>query len=100
MTVIQDDLVRAGKNIIWLNLSDNGFTENDLGFLRQLPNIEKLRLEKNPISDGISDELVGLRHLTALNLNETKISNVCLTRLEKNPSLKKIYTWKTAVRQD
>jgi uncharacterized membrane protein len=98
MALIQGDLVRAGKNIIWLNLSNNGFTENDLGFLRQLPNIEKLRLEKNPISDGISDEVIGLRHLTALNLNETKISSTCLARLEKNPSLKKIYTWKTAVR--
>src|SRR5258708_2117873 len=60
MAAIQHDLVRLGKNIIWLNLSDNRFTENDLGFLKLLSNVEKLRLEKNPISDGISDDLVAL----------------------------------------
>jgi uncharacterized membrane protein len=100
MARIKDDLVRAGKNIIWLNLSDNGFTENDLGFLKQLPNIKKLRLEKNPISDGISDDVVTLKHLEAINLNETKISSACLAQLVKNPALKRIYTWKTAVKEN
>ena len=97
-SVLQDDLLPVGKNIIWLNLSDNGFTENDLGILKSLSNVEKLRLEKNPIADGIGDEVGALKHLEAINLNETKISNAGLARLEKNPALKRIYTWKTAVK--
>ena len=92
---IVNDLKPVVRNIIWLNLSDNGFTENDLGILKHMSNVEKLRLEKNPISDGISDYLEGLKYLEAVNLNETKISTVCLNRLKQNPSIKRIYTWKT-----
>ena len=95
---LQNELLPVGKNIIWLNLSDNGFTEKDLDVLKSLSNIEKLRLERNPVADGISDEVVALKHLEAINLNETKISNAGLARLKQNPSLKRIYTWKTAVK--
>lgn len=96
---VKDELAGLEKNIIWLNLSDNGFIDGDLAFLKQLSNLEKLRLEKNPLTDNISGDLAELRHLTAVNLNETKITNTGLARLEKNPTLKKIYTWRTAVRQ-
>jgi uncharacterized membrane protein/mono/diheme cytochrome c family protein len=96
MAAIKNDLAKVAKNIIWLNLSGNNLTENDLAFLDQLSNLEKLRLEKNPVTDGISDRLVTLKHLEAVNLNETKISAVCLARLEKNPAIKRVYTWKTA----
>jgi hypothetical protein len=73
---IQGDLVKVAGNIIWLNLSDNGLTENDLGFLKQLSNLEKLRLEKNPIADGISDHLAALQHLE-------KRSDTILTKLPR-----------------
>jgi Leucine-rich repeat (LRR) protein len=96
---LKDELAGLEKNIIWLNLSDNGFTDGDLAFLKQLSNLEKLRLEKNPLTDSISGDLAGLHHLEAVNLNETKLTNSGLARLEKNPTLKRIYTWKTAVKQ-
>ena len=60
-----------------------------------MSNVEKLRLEKNPISGGISDYLEGLKHLDAVNQNETKISTACLNRLQQNRAIKRIYTWKT-----
>jgi uncharacterized membrane protein len=94
-----DDLSGLEKHIVWLNLSDNGFRDGDLAFLKQLSNLEKLRLEKNPLTDSISGDLVTLRHLEAVNLNETKLTDEGLARLKKNPSLKRIYTWKTGVRQ-
>lgn len=84
------------QNIIWLNLSDNGFTEHELSILSDMTNLEKLRLEKNPVSDGISDHLTNLKHLEAVNLNETKITAACLDKLHDNEAIKRIYTWRTA----
>jgi hypothetical protein len=94
MGSLVNDLRSVAKNIIWLNLSDNGFTEHDLGILSEMTNVEKLRLEKNPISDGICKHLEGLKYLEALNLNETKISEACLNSLKQNGIVKRIYAWK------
>lgn len=92
---IANDLRPVAKNIIWLNLSDNDFTENDLDILKLMSNVEKLRLEKNPISDGISTHLEGLKYLEAVNLNETKLTPAGLVNLRKNSAIQRIYTWKT-----
>jgi hypothetical protein len=92
-----NELRAVSSNIIWLNLSDNGFTEKDLGILSQMSNLEKLRLEKNPIGDDVSMYLVGLKYLEAINLNETKITTVCVSKLQQNPAIKRIYTWKSGV---
>lgn len=92
---VRDDLQKIGPNIIWLNLSDNGLTENDLGFLQQLTNLEKLRLEKNPVGDGISEHIAGLQHLEAVNLNETKITMACINKLNGHPGIKRVYAWRT-----
>jgi Leucine-rich repeat (LRR) protein len=96
---IKDVLTGMEKNIIWLNVAGNGLTDADLHFLKQLSNVEKLRLERNPLTDGITDDLIGLHHLEAVNLNETKITGNGLARLQKNASIKRIYTWHTAVKQ-
>ncbi|ULQ51406.1 DUF2231 domain-containing protein [Flavihumibacter fluvii] len=92
---IKANLKSVAKNIVWLNLSNNGLTEKDLDFLPQMTNLEKLRLEKNPVTDGISYQLAGLQHLEALNLNETKITRACMEKLRALPNLKRVYTWKT-----
>lgn len=96
MADIAPTLQAVGANIVLLNLSDNGFTEQDLAFLKQLPNLEKLRLEKNPIGDDIGELLLELEHLNAVNLNETKITKATLAILHQNPAIKRIYCWKTA----
>ncbi|MFC0186586.1 Uncharacterized membrane protein [Pseudarcicella hirudinis] len=86
------------KNIIWLNLSENGLTDNDFDFLKDCTNLEKLRVEKNPVSDAFSNYLSKMPHLEALNLNETKITESSLTQLRKLPSLKRIYTFGTSIK--
>ena len=95
MEGIVNELRPVAKNIVWLNLSDNDFTDSDLEILIHISNVEKLRLEKNPISDGICKYLEGLKYLEALNLNETKISSAGVKRLQQNRSIKRIYAWKT-----
>jgi hypothetical protein len=95
MESIENELGPVARNIIWLNLSDNDFSEGDLEILMQMSNVEKIRLEKNPISDGICKHLEGLKYLEALNLNETKVSEACVNSLRQNGTIKRIYTWKT-----
>ena len=92
---IKPSLKGVAKNVIWLNLSGNGLTENELDFLLLMTNLEKLRLEKNPLTDQITQKLEGLNHLEALNLNETRITGVTLEKLKQLPALKKVYSWHT-----
>lgn len=97
--VFKSEILPLAKNIIWLNLSGNGFTDGDLDFLAALTNIEKLRLDNNPITDKISDQLIGLKHLEAVNLNATGITTSGVEELKKNAAIKRVYSWNTAAAQ-
>ena len=97
MRDIEKELSIVAGNVIWLNLSDNNLTENDLEILKQMNNLEKLRLEKNPVGDQIVDLLSQLQHLEAVNLNETLLTNSGLARLRRHTSLQRVYTWNTPV---
>jgi len=94
ITELAPHLEVLAKNIVWLNLADNGFHEKDLSVLKQMTNLEKLRLEKNPIGDGIVPVLIGLKHLEALNLNETKVSKAGVEKLKTDSGIKRVYDWK------
>jgi Leucine-rich repeat (LRR) protein len=95
--LLKPDLVAVAKNVIWFNVSQNGLTEKDLDFLPAMINLEKLRLEKNPLTDAIGNHLTSLHHLEAVNLNETKITNKCMAQLSQMPNLKRVYHWRTLV---
>ena len=94
LNTIKPILQSIEKNVIWLNLSDNGLTDNDLDFLSGMTNLEKLRLEKNPITDKIVPQLSGLKHLEAVNLNETNVSEAGIEKLKQVPGIKRVYQWK------
>lgn len=93
MAEIQPFLQAVAPSIVWLNLSDNGYSEKDLGWLKACQNLEKLKLAKNPVGDGIVEILAGLKHLEALNLNETQVSPGTVEKLQ-NAGVKRIYLWK------
>lgn len=95
MVEIENFFKPVAANIVWLNLSDNGFSADDLAILRNMTNLQKLRLEKNPLSDGISQHLGNLKRLEAVNLNETQITPAGLIKLQENRAIRRIYTWKT-----
>jgi hypothetical protein len=90
---IKSNLRSIAKNVIWLNVSNNGLTENELDFLPLMTNLEKLRLEKNPLTDKIILPLSGLHHLEALNLNETNVTQLGIEKLKQLPGLKRVYQW-------
>lgn len=99
MADFKRELLALSKNIIWLNLSANNFSDADLAVLKSFSNLEKLRIDKNPVTDRISNDLITLKHLEAVNLNQTQITGDALTTLKKNPAIKRVYTWGTAVKQ-
>jgi len=86
------DLEKLAKNIIWLNVSENNLSDNDLSFLTSLINLEKLRIEKNPVTDAVCDRLKTLPHLEAVNLNETKVTANGIVTLRKNEAIRRVYT--------
>ena len=99
MRDIEKELNAVAKNVIWLNLSDNNFSDIDLKVVKHMANLEKLRIEKNPVSDGVVDLLWDLKQLEAVNLNETLVTDSGLAKLQQHPSLKRIYSWKMPVKQ-
>jgi uncharacterized membrane protein len=97
MRDIEKELSVVAANVIWLNVSDNNLMEKDLGILKQMTNLEKLRIERNPVGDQVVDLLTQLKHLEAVNLNETLLSNSGLAGLRRISNLQRVYTWKTPV---
>jgi uncharacterized membrane protein len=96
LPLVQSALKNVAKHVVWLNLSGNGLTESDLNFLPALSNLEKLRLDRNPLSDGICDMVANLQQLQSINLSETKLTRAGAEKLKKMPGLKSAYYWKTA----
>ena len=93
ISLIKPKIKLIAKQVIWLNLSGNGLIDKELDFLHLLSNLEKLRLENNPLTDLLIPELTPLKYLQAINLNGTKISKEGVARLKKMPSVKRVYEW-------
>lgn len=93
---VKPGIKSIAKNVIWLNLSANNLTDKDLDFLPLLINLEKLRLEKNPVTDKIITLISALKHLEAVNFNETGLSKAGVEQLKKMPSVKRVYEWNIA----
>ena len=93
MKEFERDLQAVAANVVWLNLSGNGLLASDLMALKEMRNLEKLRLERNPLGDDVFEILKDLNHLEALNINDTKVSDEGYSKLKELPSLKRIYRW-------
>ena len=85
------------KHIIWLNLSGLNLTDGQLSAITDFDNLEKLRVEKNPISDEALKSIAGLTHLHALNIYRTKITPAGLETLKHMKQLENLYVWQTGI---
>ena len=95
-----DLLLKAKEQITWLNFGKAGITDDMLKVVGQLPNLTRLRLEKNQISDAGIQHLTGLKHLESLNLYATPVTDGVLESIRKIPSLKRLYLWQTQVTRE
>lgn len=99
ITDFKENILPLAKNIIWLNLSANNLSDDDLSFIKLCTNLEKLRLENNPLTDQVVNNLYSMKHLKSVNLNGTKVTNAAIMKLKKNPSVKSIYAWRITTNQ-
>lgn len=83
--------------LVWLQLTHCGITDEDLTIIGKLPNLYRLNLNRNKITDKGINALSGLSKLEYLNLYGTAITDSSISPLLNLPNLKKLYVWETGV---
>ena len=83
--------------LVWLQLTNCGITDDDLKIIGKLPNLFKLNLNRNKITDKGIPALAGLNKLESLNLYGTDITDSSISSLQLLTNLQKLYVWETAV---
>lgn len=86
--------------LIWLDLSNCGISDEDLKTIGSLPNLMKLNLHGNNISDNGVQYLAGLSKLEYLNLYDTNVTDDCIMSFASFEKLKRVYLWNTRVISD
>ena len=93
-------LQEVKENITWLNLADCRLNDDQLNYLTELPNLTRLKIQKNPmITDRGIAILTGLKNLSELNLYGTRVSDEAFFYLGQMTGLKKLFLWNTKVTQ-
>ncbi|MDO6601079.1 DUF2231 domain-containing protein [Arenibacter palladensis] len=95
-----EKLLPMKDNIIWLSLKDNEVQDRHLKTIGQFVNLQKVELEKNPITDLGITEITGIQSITGLNLYQTKITASSLDNFIKMKGLERVYAWGTAITED
>jgi len=90
-------LLPIKEQIYWLSLAEVGIQDSDMNLIAQFSNIQRLRIENNPISDTGISTLKNLSRLEILNLNGTKVSGSGLEPLAEIKTLQSLFLWNTTV---
>jgi len=90
----------VSEQVTWLDLRNTGLTDDMLTQVGNLPNLTRLRLDGNPVTEKGIAYLESLNRLEILSLYHTEVSKECLKSLIKLPNLKKLYLGKTRVITD
>jgi len=85
------------NNIVWLDISGNQVSDNDLGIVGQFSNLKRLKVANNPITDSGIEKLKGLRKLESLNVYSAKITGKSLVYFNELKNLRTVYAWKTGI---
>jgi uncharacterized membrane protein len=92
------DLLKNVKDqLVWLQLTNCGLTDDDVEVVGELTNLYKLNLNRNKISDKGIQSLMGLSKLEYLNVYGTVITDSSVSAMVNLPNLKQLYVWETAV---
>ena len=100
ISTLLKSLLQVKNNILWLNVSNNNVSDNDIETINQFTNLERLRLDANPITDKGLQKLASLSHLQGLNLYQTKITKEGISSLTKLTSLQRVYVWNSAMKKE
>jgi uncharacterized membrane protein len=85
------------KSIVWLNISQNNLSDEKTQFLKELTNLEKLRVDRSSLGDKTAEVIAQLKYLNAANFYQTKLTKTGLASLSKSTSIKSIYVFGSQV---
>jgi uncharacterized membrane protein len=95
-----EKLLFIKDNILWLSLKDNKVQDKHLKTISQFINLQKLEIEKNPITDLGIAEIIGIQSIMGLNLYGTNITASSFESFVKMKGLKRVYVWGTTITED
>lgn len=84
-------------NIIELEIGFSDVTDDGLAAVANMPNLEKLYLQKTSVTDEGIAHVAGLTQLRYLNLYGTQVTDDALDILVDLPNLKSLFVWETQV---
>ena len=90
-------LLIVKDNILWLNVSGTNVSDDDMDIISHFKNLERLRLDKNPITNKGIAKLRDLERIQSLNLYGTSVTKDCLPILNKMPGLRRAYAGETKI---
>ena len=93
-------LLPIKNNILWLSLKDNSVQDRHMETIGQFKNLQKLEVEKNPITDAGVGYITSNESLTGLNLYQTQITASSFDIFAKMKALERVYVWGTAITED
>lgn len=91
------ELLPIKDQIYWFSLAGTGIQDADMDLIAQFSNLQRLRIENNPITDAGISALKSLSKLESLNLNGTKVSAEGLGKLSEIKPLQSLFLWNTAI---
>jgi hypothetical protein len=74
--------------------------DKHLKTISQFINLQKLEIEKNPITDLGIAEIIGIQSIMGLNLYGTNITASSFESFVKMKGLKRVYVWGTTITED
>lgn len=83
--------------ISWLNLSRTAITDAGLATLKNMSELERVRIEWTAIGDSGLEFAASCAKLRQLNLVGTKVTDEGLAKLAACASLRKVFVWKSGV---
>jgi hypothetical protein len=90
-------LKEISEQITWLDLGNSDVNNSWLEIIAGFPNLTRLLLDNNAISDQGTPPLAKLEYLESINLYNTSVGDSTLNLLSEINSLKNIYVWNTKV---
>lgn len=88
---------KISDQLTWVNLGGTGTTDDVLASVQGLKNITRLHLENTRVTDAGLKHLKELRYLEYLNLYGTDVTDAGLMQLRGLKNLKKLFLWETRV---
>lgn len=90
-------LAKAGPAVAFLDLTGSGITDRQLGVLKSFPQLQRLHLERAPVSDAGLPAIAACANLEYLNLTGTGVSDAGLSALKPLKSVREVYLWQSKV---